>query len=448
LWTHCPTMSPDSFHETPAASRPASLLELTLLFLKLGVTAFGGPAVHISMMEDEVVARRTWLTRTEFLDFLGATNLIPGPNSTELAIHVGRVRAGWRGLLVAGISFILPAALMVGVLAWAYVRFGALPQVASVLYGVKPVVIAVILQGALRLGKSAVKSIGLGVLGGLALVAADLGLDPLLILALSGALASLKRGRLSGNWIAGAVVYAGGMLAGAIPFSLTLLFLMMLKIGATMFGGGYVLVAFLGSDFVARLGWLSERQLLDAVAVGQVTPGPLFTTATFIGYVLGGVTGAVIATVGIFLPAFLLVAASGPLVPRLRKSPTAAAALDGIHVAALALMVAVSAQLAHTAIVDWLTLGIAALSAVLLLRYRVNSAWLILGSAALGLLLLVSGAAHHPGTGEPVSGSRAFVVFLAKRAIDSHPNPQRRQKKYAGGTEVILGRGSVLRYCE
>jgi chromate transporter len=298
----------------------SSLLELGLLFLKLGSTAIGGPAVHIGMMEEDIVTRRHWLTRGEFLDFLGAANLIPGPTSTEKAIHVGRVRAGWRGLLVAGVSFILPAALMVGCLAWAYVRYGALPQVGTVLNAVKPVVIIVIAQGAFRLGRSAVKSIWLAVLGAAAMAAVALGLDPLLTLGAAGGVAGLLHGgseRGRRNLVAGSLATASGAaIAKAVPFSLTLLSLVMLKIGATMFGGGYILVAFLRSDLVVRLGWLTERPLLDAVAIGQVTPGPLFTTATFIGYILGGVAGAVLATVAIFLPAFVLVAFSGPLVPR------------------------------------------------------------------------------------------------------------------------------------
>jgi chromate transporter len=383
--------------EKPTSDTRTSLRELALLFLRLGATAFGGPAVHIGMMEEEVVRRRGWLTRSDFLDFLGATNLIPGPNSTEMAIHVGRVRAGWRGLLVAGISFILPAALMVGCLAGAYVRYGALPQIGAVLYGVKPVVIVVIAQGAFRLAKSAVKSTWLGVLGVVAMIAAALGVDPLLTLASAGVLAGMAHlGRLRGNNLfAGSLAVAsGGAMASTVPVSLALLFLMMLKIGATIFGGGYVLVAFLRSDLVARLSWITERQLLDAVAVGQVTPGPLFTTATFIGYLLGGIGGAVVGTVAIFLPAFVLVAFSGTLVPRIRKSPGAGAVLDGINVAALALMVVVSAQLARTAIVDWFTLAIAAVSALLLFRNQVNSAWLVLGSAAGGGLLLWLGL-HH-----------------------------------------------------
>ena len=382
----------------PSTNTPSpphsSRYELAALFLRLGATAMGGPAVHIAMMEEEVVTRRAWLTREEFLDFLGATNLIPGPNSTEMAIHVGRVRAGWLGLVVAGVSFILPAALMVVALAWAYVRYGTLPQIAALLYGVKPVVIVVIAQGAYRLARSAVKSAWLGILGAMALAASALGVDPLAILFGAGivaALIHLRQEQGTTRGIAGAFT-ALALATGSLTtsFSVVLLFLMMLKIGATLFGGGYVLVAFLRSDLVTRLHWLTERQLLDAVASGQITPGPLFTTATFIGYVLGGVWGAMAATIGIFLPAFVLVALSGPLVPRLRRSPLVAAALDGINVAALALMVVVSAQLARTAIVDWPTLAIGFASAVLLFRYRVNSGWLIAGGAAAGALAMLA----------------------------------------------------------
>jgi chromate transporter len=384
----------------PSLKPQTPLRELALLFLKLGATAMGGPAVHIAMMEEEVVTRRHWLTRKEFLDFLGAANLIPGPSSTEMAIHIGRVRAGWRGLLVAGVSFILPAALMVTVLAWAYVRYRSLPQITALLYGVKPVVIVVIAMGAYRLVRSAVKSVGLAVLGVAALVAAALGLDPLLILFGAGLLAAVAQLRsrfrdpkqLSTGLAAGGV---GAAAVAGIPFSPARLFLVTLKIGATLFGGGYVLVAFLRADFVARLKWLTEQQLLDAVAVGQVTPGPLFTTATFIGYVLAGLPGAILATVGIFLPAFVLVAVSGPLVPRLRHSTIAGAALDGINVAALVLMVVVSAQLGRTAIIDWPTLGIAVVSALLLFRHRVNSAWLVLAGATVGELMLLLRSSGH-----------------------------------------------------
>ena len=252
--------------------------------------AFGGPAVHIALMEEEAVTRRGWLTRAEFLDFLGATNLIPGPNSTEMAIQIGRVRRGWAGLLVAGISFILPAAILVGVIGWAYVRFGGWPQIEWLRYGVKPVVIAVITQGTWRLGRTAVHSVWLGALGVGARVAAAMGVDALLVLGLAAVAAAIWHTASSPRTLLG----AAGLFAGGGPAwvpgcaSLGWLFLVMLKIGATMFGGGYVLVAFLRSDLVVRLHWLTERQLLDAVAVGQVTPGPLFTAATFVGYLLRG----------------------------------------------------------------------------------------------------------------------------------------------------------------
>jgi chromate transporter len=376
-----------------SARRHTSLLELARLFLKLGIVAFGGPPAHIAMMEDEVVSRRGWLTREQFLDFLGATNLIPGPNSTEMAIHVGRVRAGWTGLLVAGASFILPSAVMVTALAWAYVRFGSMPQVARLLYGVKPIVIALIVQAVFKLAKTAVKSTWIAVVGAFAALATTLGADQLAVLAGGGLLTGLaywlrsdkrtsaKALFLSGSGFTGFAASSG---VGA-SFNLTALFLVFLKIGAILFGGGYVLVALIRSNLVAGLGWISERQLLDAIAMGQVTPGPLSTTATFIGYLLGGLPGAVIATVAIFLPAFFFVAISGPLVPRLRESPFAGAVLDGVNVAALALIAVVSWQLFRAAVVDWTTLVLAGVSFFLLFRYRVNSVWLMLGGAAIGV---------------------------------------------------------------
>ncbi|MGA9968301.1 MAG: chromate efflux transporter [Terriglobales bacterium] len=378
-----------------SASRHTSLLELARLFLRLGVIAFGGPPAHIAMMEDEVVSRRGWLTREQFLDFLGATNLIPGPNSTEMAIHVGRVRAGWLGLLVAGASFILPSAVMVTALAWAYVRFGSLPQVAGILYGVKPIVIALIVQAVFKLAKTAVKSTWIAVVGVCAALATALGADQLAVLAGGGLLTGLASWLRSARRISpsakgllmsgtGFTGFAASSGVGA-SFNLTALFLVFLKIGAILFGGGYVLVALIRSNLVAGLGWISERQLLDAIAMGQVTPGPLSTTATFIGYLLGGLPGAVIATVAIFLPAFFLVAISGPLVPRLRQSPLAGAVLDGVNVAALALIAVVSWQLFRAAVVDWTTLVLAGVSFFLLFRYRVNSVWLILGGAAVGV---------------------------------------------------------------
>jgi chromate transporter len=374
--------------------------EIARLFLKLGTVAFGGPAAHVAMMEDEVVRRRGWLSREDFLDYMGATNLIPGPNSTELAIHVGFARAGWRGLLVAGSCFILPAALIVGAMAWAYVRFGSLPAVQGVLYGVKPVVIAVVLQALWRLGRTALKTRALVLLGIAAVVATAVGVNELLVLAGGAVIAVLATARGGGAggvgtggkrlaaWVvAGATAGAGtaAMPTTASAPALGTLFGVFVKIGAVLFGSGYVLLAFLRADFVERLGWLTERQLLDAVAVGQVTPGPVFTTATFIGYLLGGAPGAVVATVGIFLPAFLFVALSGVILPRIRRSPRAREVLNGVNVASLALMAVVTFQLARAAIIDPLTLTLAAASALLLLRFRVNSAWLVLAGAAVGV---------------------------------------------------------------
>jgi chromate transporter len=375
-----------------------SLGEIARLFAKLGTIAFGGPAAHIAMMEDEVVRRRAWLTREQFLDYLGATNLIPGPNSTELAIHIGHARRGWPGLLVAGAAFILPAAVIVTAVAWGYVRYGSLPAAGGLLYGVKPVVMAVVAQALWGLGRSAVKSPVLAVVGAAAVAAAAAGAHELIVLAAAGGLMATIRVAsgvrrmlavpfLAGAWSQGAALAgaAGAAIGtGATPVSLLSLFLVCAKAGAVLFGSGYVLLAFLRADFVERLGWLTEAQLLDAVAIGQVTPGPVFTTATFIGYLLGGPAGAVVATVGIFLPAFVFVALSGPLVPRLRRSPVAGAVLDGVNVASLALMAVVSWQLGAAALVDWVTVAMALISLAALLRYRVNSAWLIAAGAAIG----------------------------------------------------------------
>jgi chromate transporter len=344
------------------------------------------------MMEDEVVRRRQWLTGEEFLDLLGATNLIPGPNSTEMAIHVGHRRGGWPGLLVAGSCFILPAALIVLAFAWSYVRFRSLPETDALLYGVKPVIIAVVLQALWGLTRSAVKTRLLAVLGVAAAVASYFGVNEIALLAIAGALAAAPqwarrtRERPPAALLAVPGLPAAGVAVGtAASFSLSILFLTFLKIGSVLFGSGYVLLAFLRADLVHRLHWMTESQLLDAVAVGQVTPGPVFTTATFIGYVLGGLPGAALATLGIFLPAFVFVAASGPLVPRLRRSKTAGAFLDGVNVASLALMAVVTWQLGRAAIVSVTTLVLAGVSAVLLLRFRVNSLWLVLGGGAVGL---------------------------------------------------------------
>jgi chromate transporter len=377
-------------------STPHPLVDLARLFLKLGTLGFGGPAAHIAMMEDEVVRRRGWLSRERFLDLLGATNLIPGPNSTEMAIHVGHERAGWRGLVVAGVSFIAPAFLIVLACAWAYTRYGTLPAAEGLLRGVKPVIIAIVLQALWGLGRTATRTRLLAAVGLLALAAVAAGLHELAVIFGAGALVALvawtrsRSGRGRANGLLALPLGAAGLAAttaGVAPFGLTSLFLVFLKIGSVLFGSGYVLLAFLRADLVVRRGWLTEGQLLDAVAVGQITPGPVFTTATFVGYLLGGFWGAAVATVGIFLPAFVFVALSGPLVPRIRRSPVAGAFLDGVNVASIALMALVTAQLARAAIVDPWTAGVAAVSAVLLLRFRVSPAWLVPAAALLGLVL-------------------------------------------------------------
>jgi chromate transporter len=367
--------------------------EIARLFLRLGAVSFGGPAAHVALMEEEIVRRRRWLSRQAFLDLLGAANLIPGPNSTELAIHIGFARAGWAGLIVAGVCFILPAALIVGALAWAYVRYGGLPAVSGVLAGVKPVVIAVVANAILQLGRGVLSSPTAIVVGVGCVVAAALGGHELTILAAAGvAMWLAERARRPGGHGGSARALMLPLLSGAagmsVPFSLGGLFLVFLKIGSVLFGSGYVLLAFLRSDLVLRLGWLTERQLLDAVAVGQVTPGPVFTTATFIGYLLGGAWGATVATVGIFLPAFVLVAASGPLVPRVRRSASARAVLDGVNVASLALMIMVTIQLARSALAGPIGVAVGIASAIALVRYRVSAAWLVLAGAAVGLLFL------------------------------------------------------------
>jgi len=374
--------------------------ELAKLFLKLGTIGFGGPAAHIALMEDEVVRRRGWLTHAEFLDLLGATNLIPGPNSTEMAIHIGHRVAGWRGLLVAGACFILPALLIVTALAWVYVRYGQLPAVAGVLYGVKPVVIAIVLQALWRLGRVCIRAPLPAAAAVVAIVLAALGVHELVVLFGVGFAVPFVKGLQRPQRIAPAplvlltapsIPAVSAAAAGSATFGLWPLFLVFLKTGAVLYGSGYVLLAFLRADLVGRYGWLTEQQLLDAIAVGQMIPGPLFTTAAFIGYLLGGPSGAAVATVGIFLPAFVFVALSIPLLPRLRRSRLAAAFLDGVNAASLALMAVVTVQLGRAALVDWLTVALAVLSAALLLRFRLNATWLILGGAAVGLMRATAG---------------------------------------------------------
>ena len=415
----------DSVVETAGAKESlrqtrGALGEVAAVFLRLGCTAFGGPAAHVAMMRQELVQRRRWVSDERFMDLLGATNLIPGPNSTEMAIHLGYVRAGWPGLLVAGTLFILPAMLIVLALAWAYAAYGSLPQAQWLLYGIKPVIIAVVAQALYGLARTALK--------GPVLIAVTVGVVALylvgvneLLLLFGGAVVGLagllllRRGTppraatpalLVPFAPAGGAAQAGitGALAGAgamgVTFSLPTLFFTFLKIGSVLYGSGYVLLAFLRGDFVERLGWLTDQQLLDAVSVGQFTPGPVFTTATFVGYlvgsaggqdVTGGVTAALLATLGIFLPSFVFVALSGPLVPRLRAWPLTALLLDAVNAAALGLMAAVTLELGRAALVDPLTVIMALVALLLLVRLKVNSAWLVLGGAAVGLAVRALG---------------------------------------------------------
>jgi chromate transporter len=372
----------------------ARLLEVAQVFLKLGTIAFGGPAAHIGIMRDEVVRRRQWLSDQEFLDLLGAANLIPGPNSTEMTIFLGAQRAGWRGLILGGACFILPAMLIVMAFGWLYVHYGSLPQMEWLLYGVKPVMVAIIAQAVWELGKRAVKgplTLGVGLLA-LALYALGAAEIPLLIA--GGVLVMLIENRARLRWPGGAAAISlgvGGSLnpiipAAATPFSYAQLFWSFFKIGAVLYGSGYVLIAFMQTEFVQNLGWLTNRQLLDAIVVGQITPGPLFTSATFVGFILGGVPGAIIATIGIFLPSFILVAIVRPFVPRLRRSPWLGALLDGVIVVSLALVVGVTVGLARASLIDPLTIAIAVLSLVVLLRLKINSTWLVLAGALIGFL--------------------------------------------------------------
>ncbi len=364
-----------------------SLLDIALFFLRLGFTAFGGPAVHIALMEDEAVHRRQWMTREKFLDLLGMANMLPGPSSTEMALFIGYTRAGWAGLVLAGLCFIAPAMLIVWVLAMAYVHYGHLPAVTGLLYGLKPVVIAVVLQALARLGRSALKDPQLTVLTILAALAYVWQPYPLWVLLGTGAAAVLLKVPLSRSpkaWTPLGFFTTGSAL---LNFNLTALFWFFLKMGCVVFGSGYVLFAFLHEGLVQQRHWLTEGQLLDAIAVGQVTPGPVFTTATFIGYLLGGTSGALIATAGVFLPAFLLVFASGPLLGWLRRSAWTGHFLDGINAGAVALIAVVLFHLGQEALIDPLTIGLGAISAFLLIRYQLNSNWVILAGALLGFIL-------------------------------------------------------------
>lgn len=385
------------------------LRELAILFLKLGTIGFGGPAAHIAMMENEVVTRREWLTREQFLDVVGATNLIPGPNSTEMAIHVGYLYAGLPGLIVAGACFIFPAVTITAILAWLYQSFGTLPQLTPLLYGIKPAILAVIFGALWRLGKKAIKNRQLLTIG--------LGVIPLLLLGINEVIALLIGGIIGGIWLqlttdkkqppnSATEIVIGSLTMGTIMKAIAAqtnssitpplwqLGVFFLKVGSVLFGSGYVLIAFLEGEVVNKYHWLSQQQLLDAIAIGQFTPGPVLSTSTFIGYLISGVPGAIVATLGIFLPSFVFVAALNPLVTKLRQSSWTSSFLDAVNVSSVALMVVVTLKLAQATLIkpianipfDPVATMITAMAAILLLRFKLNSAWLVLGGAALGYL--------------------------------------------------------------
>jgi chromate transporter len=395
-------------HSSPGAS-PAvrRLVEVAILFVRLGFTAFGGPAAHIAIMRTEVVERRRWVSEDRFVDLIGITNLIPGPSSTELAIYLGYLRAGWPGLLVAGICFIGPSMLIVLALAWAYVTYGALPQVGWLFYGIQPVVVAIIAQAIWNLGPTIFKGVLVAAVALLVLVLYLLGVNVLMLLfggAFFYAVLRLVEHQWKSKqtlnsvlvpvglevgcfvWKAALPALGTGLLASSVPFSLLILFLTFLKLGAVVYGSGYTLLAFLRIDLVQNLHWLTDKQLLDAVSIGQFTPGPVFTTVTFIGYLVGGIPGAGLATLGIFLPSFLLIALIHPVAARLRQATWTATLLDGVNAAALALMTGVLVQLGQHALSDVLTWVVGLVSFAILLRWKINSVWFILAGAAVGLL--------------------------------------------------------------
>jgi chromate transporter len=370
--------------------RASALREIARLFLKLGLVGFGGPAAHIALMRDEVVQRRGWMSEAEFLDAVGAVNLLPGPNSTELALHIGRRQAGVAGLLVAGACFILPPMALVLVCAWAYVRYGRLPAVVGAWAGAQPVVVAVVAMALAGFARTALRTTPAVVAGLLALLLAALGVHELVVLLAAGLVVLTARMPTRARGATAGMVALLPCLPAASPAAavpgLGWLFLFFLKTGAVLYGSGYVLLSFLRGGLVERGGWLTEAQLLDAVAAGQLTPGPVFTTATFIGYLLHGVPGGLVATVGIFLPAFLLVGVSGALIPWLRRSPAARAFLDGVNAGSVALMAVVVWELGRHAITSpWL--AVLAAASLLLLRAGVNSSWLVGGGALAGALL-------------------------------------------------------------
>ena len=349
------------------------LKEVASLFLRLGTLGFGGPAAHIALMQREAVIKRNWLSREDFLDLLGAVNLMPGPSSSQMAIFLGFRHAGWAGLAIAGLCFVLPAALITLGLAWLYQHYGALPRAQGVLSGMRPVIVVVILDALLRLGQTAFRSWWIAALGVIALAALAAHVNPLVVMLACGAIAMAASGLSRAT-------------LGIAPVALWPLFWVFLKLGAIVFGSGYVLLAFLRKDLIDNLHWLNERQLLDAVAAGQISPGPVFTTATFIGYLLAGIPGSAVATAAVFLPSFALIAMSGPLLRKLRSSEPLGAFLDGVNAGALALMVEVCYQLGRSALTDWFGYGLACLAAAMVLWKGLNPLWAMLIGAIAGLL--------------------------------------------------------------
>ena len=368
------------------------LKELARLFLKLGTTAFGGPAAHIAMMKQEVVDKRQWLTEAHFLDLIGATNLIPGPNSTEMAIHIGHEKAGWKGLIVAGLCFILPAVCITCFFAWLYKQYGLLPEVQPFICGIKPAIIAVILVAIFPLAKKSLKTFTLVIIGIVALVLSIIGVSEIYIMFGAGlflvALAIIKN-RTDSQHVNGFILlpWLQISVSSFVSAKNVSLFLIFLKIGSILYGSGYVLFAFLDTELV-QTGMLTKQQLIDAIAVGQFTPGPVFSAVTFVGYQINGFTGAAVATLGIFLPSFVFVALLNPLVKKMRNSTYFSSFLDAVNVASIALIVAVCFEMASSSITDWRTVVIAFISIVVTFGFRkVNSAFIVLGGALLGFML-------------------------------------------------------------
>lgn len=368
------------------------LKEVASLFLKLGFIGFGGPAAHISMMREEVVVKKKWLEEQHFLDLIGATNLIPGPNSTEMAIHIGHERAGWKGLIVAGLCFIIPAVMITGIFAWLYKDYGQLPEIQPFLYGIKPAIIAIILGAIFPLAKKSLKTVRLGIIGGCVLLLSLLQVNEIALLFGAGLIALIwnsitePNSSIKGNSWVPLTLLPVSKTALLAPTNFNL-FLIFLKIGAILYGSGYVLFAFLDAELVAK-GLLTRTQLIDAIAVGQFTPGPVFSSVTFIGYQINGISGALISTLAIFLPSFLFVALLNPLVKKMRNSKTFALFLDAVNIASIAIIVSICYELGKSTITDWRTILIAIISMIVVFKFKkANSAFVVLGGGILGYLL-------------------------------------------------------------